>query len=125
TDRGAPRAPHPTACIDPTAPDLPGRPRRLSVAARLGEPSEVTASTRSCQPKNAGCRKNATAPDEFERDARARNCALNFRQVSGGANAEAVSRTDPDPSSQPHQMVLFLAFAQHEQSPADRLIARQ
>ena len=42
TDGSAPVAPYPTSRLDPTAQVLPGRPRRLSAAARLGEPSEVT-----------------------------------------------------------------------------------
>ena len=37
----------------PTAPVLPERPHRMSNAARLGEPSEVTGTTWPCQPKTA------------------------------------------------------------------------
>jgi len=33
------------ACALPTAPVLPERPHRMSLAARLGEPSEVTGTT--------------------------------------------------------------------------------
>jgi len=41
----------------PTAQVLPGRPRRLSAAARLGEPCEVTIGTTPCQPLNCNAQK--------------------------------------------------------------------
>src|SRR5439155_20416705 len=46
-----PGALHPAACFHPTTPDLPEGPRRLSVAAHLGEPLKVTRTTHRCQPQ--------------------------------------------------------------------------
>jgi len=43
--------------LEPTAQVLPGRPCRLSAAARLGEPCEVTIASFPCQPLNCSVAK--------------------------------------------------------------------
>ena len=78
TDCGAPGTPHPTGCAFsrfPPCRTVPERPRHMSDAARLGEPSEVTGTTCPCQPKKCAATKKKRAA-ELERNARARNCAV-------------------------------------------------
>jgi hypothetical protein len=53
TDGSASVTPYPTSRSLPPPRSLPGRPRRLSAAACLGEPCEVTIALHPCQPLNA------------------------------------------------------------------------
>ena len=95
TDRGAPGALHPAACFHPTTPDLPEGPRRLTVAARLGEPIEVTGTTHGCQP-HGYCRPGTG------RGAGRRTLELRVhisRTRSQGEPASVVKSAGPDDSA--------------------------
>ena len=101
-----------------------GKACRMSNAARLGEPSEVTGTAWPCQPKNAPTSTFATRL-RLGWTLGSGTAARTRLQVSCGANVQGVSRTDRTPSSQPYQVVLLLALPHHEQRAPDRLIARQ